>query len=99
MYISDHGWLGSSPVIERLLHSEPLLRVDGEHLSDEVLGVVADVLPPAGAQVQPALADGVVQPVLGAEEGHRAREEDVQEDPGRPHVHRLPVRPPLYHLC
>ena len=61
--------------------------------------LLAHGLPPGSAEVELAGADGLVEPVLGAEEGHRAGEEDVQQDPGRPHVHRLPVRPPLYHLC
>ena len=60
--------------------------------------LLADGLPPGAAEVELPRADCLVEPVLGAEEGHGAREQDVQQDPRRPHVHRLPVRPPLYHL-
>ena len=67
----------TSPVVERLLHREPLLRVDGEHLPDQVLGVVTDVLPPTAAQEPSTLANCVVQPVLGAEEGQGPRQQDV----------------------
>ena len=87
-----------SPVVKRLLHREPLLRVDSEHLPDQVLSVVTDVLPPATVQEQPALADRVVQPVLGAEEGEGPRQQDVQQHPAAPDVHRLAVGLPDHHL-
>ena len=69
--------LSDPPVVESLLHSDPLLGAEGQHLPDEVLGVVADVLPAGGVQVQLALADGLVESLLGAEEGESAGEEDM----------------------
>ena len=52
----------SAPVVEGLLDGESLLRAGGEHLPDEVLGVVADVLPAGAVQVQLPLAHSLVQP-------------------------------------
>lgn len=48
--------------------------------------------------MQLGLADGVVESLLGAVERERAGQQDVEEHPGRPHVHWLPVRLPLNHL-
>ncbi len=41
------------------------------------LGMIADVLPSGGGEVQLALADALVQPVLCAQERQRARQEDM----------------------
>lgn len=45
-----------------------------------------------------ALADGFKQSLLGAVEGQAARQQDEEDDPAAPHVHRLPVRLSLHHL-
>lgn len=73
--------LGSEPlplshpsVVQSLLHRDPLLRAEGQHLPDQVLGVVTDVLPARGVQVQLALTDGLVETVLGSQEGESAGE-------------------------
>ena len=86
------------PVVESLLHGDPVLGAEGEHLPDEVLGVVADVLPSGGVEVQLALAYCLVESLLGPQEGESAGEEDVEEDPSGPDVHRLAVRLPQDHL-
>jgi hypothetical protein len=43
-------------------------------------------------------ANAFVQTVLGAEEGESAGQQDVEQDPRRPDVDRLPVRLPLDHF-
>jgi hypothetical protein len=39
--------------------------------------MIADVLPSGGGEVQLALTDALVQPVLGAQERQGARQEDM----------------------
>ena len=55
-------------VRDGLVDGEPVLGVDGEHLADEVLGLLADRPPPRAAQVKPAGAHGLVEAVLGAQD-------------------------------
>jgi hypothetical protein len=76
-----------------------LFRLRPQQVHDEVLGVVADVLPvplvehhAAGA----ALVDEVLE-VLGAE-GRVAAEQGVGDDAERPHVDRLAVALLEHHL-
>ena len=69
-------------VRQRLVYSDPFLRVDPQHLPEQVFGVVADVLPPGGVQAELAGTDTLVQPVLGAQEGQGAGKKDVEQDPG-----------------
>lgn len=41
--------------------------------------------------IQSSPTDGLVQTLPGAQEGEGARQQDVQQDARRPHVHRLAV--------
>ena len=86
-------------VFERLVRLDPLGRVDRQHLIDEVLGLGRHRVPLGRRVVVGAGLDLRVQPVLVlVPEGRVAHEQDVEDHPARPDVHRLPVRLLLQHL-
>ena len=57
--------------------------------------MIADVLPACGVQPELSSTNALVQPILGAEERKRSREEDVEQDTGWPDVNRFAVSFPL----
>lgn len=48
--------------------------------------------------MQLSLAYGIIEPIFGAVERQGAREQYVEQDPRRPHVHGLAIGLSLHHL-
>eukprot|EP00968_Pinguiococcus_pyrenoidosus_P006091 scaffold405_cov243-Pinguiococcus_pyrenoidosus.AAC.7 len=78
-----------------LASGDALVRVDGEHLANEILGAVRDVAPVAVVELVRPVLDLPEQLLLvGVPEGRVPAEEDVHNDTRGPDIHGVLVRFP-----